>query len=1250
MAKRGQARWGRPEEHEAQELLQGRARTDVRRLVDLIRAVNPTGRDASGSEVERRYRLKSGLQSLLIREHGGDLEFEPDGDDPNLVLVRHRGLGVEACHAAIDSLDLDARSFVRLRLDTSEGNRPPAPPPTDASHAAWRPRRAGPGDSLAEGEQALAEYDFDAARACFEGALGDPRLGVRAARKLLSLLVDQLAADEDAVALEEALSASEAGDPEVRELLALAAARCSLPERALVLLKGLETPRAAEALAVLARQALGEGDLDEAARRLALAKERDAALPVLSELERALDKARAESRKPLEEAALRAWERGDRQLARLEAQQVLVRWPDSAAARQVLRKADDADRVDRVRRLLAEAVEAALTARFDDAAARLREAASLGEPGLEGRIAQADQAAQAARDEAAVRATGELFSGQDRPRAIEAFLALEPRLRDRLRERDRAAAWAEALCAAGAKTRPATQAALALDEAHRAAAAEGPQRALDLAAPYLRVLEQIDPGRSALESWRAQLSEAKRTAAEEALGACEAALAAGDLFEARRQFDRLDASALSPGRRPAVQDAQSRLSAALRRHDLAARAASHEAHGDLFDALDCLDELARLEPEGGWSGRASELRARMRREWRFRSESVDLRLPSTEFWLDPYVENPLECLSLDGLALLATNFGRWVFARFVDLRSGRVVRQAALRTPIPLGGADVVVEQAGAWLVGEGAALRVSCDFEPLRFKDLGGLLPSGELVERVVAVPGTGLLWVGSRERAAATEALSVVDARQWRTVRRLGEQLGVAHLPTEGEPRVVCTGFRDGATLFTARGTSASTIPPLERWRVHAVAEHPSGEGLVAVVSDPTEENRELKVVPAMSAGADRERPVELPGSELEESVRLATSRSARTSFVLFQGEEGRTLLALEASGHGLRERYVIPAPPDAQLVQDATGLKVALLVGGAEGLCAVELGASEPVLPPPRPALVRGVAPTDPAFWGCSPKSVRRAHELALTAQMTSMDDDTLAAHASRYRQAHADDPEALLAFVPALPARLGSLEEKRKTFEHAFRHHPKNAEVAVRWAEHLLSDGQVSQARAALEDLPSVPVELARHHAHLLGSARLRSGDRGAALAAWRQGLAFEGSCDLEACLSVAREDTGRMPREEWSASQPAQMQALGALREADYLLTQGNARDALREIDIPAVRVLHDLQAHARLAACHLALEPTSPGERFEKAMALAVFVSTMDSRSESRCIPPQDMPIAGAWPTERLEELAARCRAWLDAF
>ncbi|MCI0672625.1 MAG: hypothetical protein L0Y64_19440, partial [Myxococcaceae bacterium] len=141
----------------AEAVLRNPGRTTAHELVHLIHEVNPSGRELSPAAETRRYALKSRLQSLLIRRFRGELEVERVVGQDDVVGLRHRPTARDACHAAIDALDDEARAWVRLLLDlraSGAGESDVAAVPTAPSRSARR--AANPGSRKSDPDSLLA--------------------------------------------------------------------------------------------------------------------------------------------------------------------------------------------------------------------------------------------------------------------------------------------------------------------------------------------------------------------------------------------------------------------------------------------------------------------------------------------------------------------------------------------------------------------------------------------------------------------------------------------------------------------------------------------------------------------------------------------------------------------------------------------------------------------------------------------------------------------------------------------------------------------------------------------------------------------------------------------------------------------------------------------------------------------------------------------------------------------------------------
>lgn len=263
----------------------------------LIHVVNPTARELREPDRQRRYELKARLQSLLVRRFADEIRVVR-GDEPGVVSLFHRYANEDACHAVINELDTDARAWVTYQLDVG----------ADAEshpHASAAPRlRQSGGESagaahdgnvsalVAAGERALDDYDFDQAAKHFAQAVQLSHGAVGPTQALLELWVERLGSDREALDLEASLPKETLASEAVRGLLGIAAARLKEIKHADRLVRSLQSPRAAEIMALCVRAACEMGDVDLATRWLYRLRSFDALHPAIAECEREIQRAR----------------------------------------------------------------------------------------------------------------------------------------------------------------------------------------------------------------------------------------------------------------------------------------------------------------------------------------------------------------------------------------------------------------------------------------------------------------------------------------------------------------------------------------------------------------------------------------------------------------------------------------------------------------------------------------------------------------------------------------------------------------------------------------------------------------------------------------------------------------------------------------------------------------------------------------------------------------------------------------------
>jgi hypothetical protein len=96
------------------EILAGKISVTALELIRLIHRINPTREDTNKGDTRKRYSLKAQLQSLLIQKFKDNLVVMPDLDNPELVSLQLKHFDENACHALVQALDEEARSWVKM--------------------------------------------------------------------------------------------------------------------------------------------------------------------------------------------------------------------------------------------------------------------------------------------------------------------------------------------------------------------------------------------------------------------------------------------------------------------------------------------------------------------------------------------------------------------------------------------------------------------------------------------------------------------------------------------------------------------------------------------------------------------------------------------------------------------------------------------------------------------------------------------------------------------------------------------------------------------------------------------------------------------------------------------------------------------------------------------------------------------------------------------------------------------------------
>lgn len=1266
-------------EDEARAVVAGRLTLPAHDLLALIHAVNPTGRELAPRDAARRYALKSSLQSVLVRRFREDLVVHPDPAQPGTAILHHRYLGADACHAIVANLDEDVRSWVQRELDLGEDVRSEAPRPAGRSarnRAAGTPSvpEADPVALLRSGREALAEYDFDAARERFVEALRGSGGGPEAAVALLSLLVEHLAAYEDALEVRGRLSEEALARSEVRVLVALAAAHTGESALASRTVKGLSGPAAAEVQTVLASAACRSGDLEAAERHVAAAREADATHPQLAALRTELARLVERRMRPREDALRELLDSEGLEAAEPVARALLVDWPGCELARRIVREADQKRRTTEAGRLLGRAEELLAAGELVRARSLAEQARGLGAGAWEllGRLAEAERSSRAEREREAVAEVERLLDGADRAAGLVAYLGLRPELRAHVRTgRDTSEIAAlETLEASPGKLEAsqAVPAVLALGEATRALHAGDAEGALGLLRSHENVLDGLPSFRKLRESARAALESQRVEAARAKLEAARAAVDARRLDEAARILASVDGRGLPPTLQDEVTVVRARVDRDL---DVARRAARVEAlaASDPLEARRQALRLARLtdgEEQGRWTDRAAALQEAV--QTAFRVQVLGVEIDARTALADAAADLDSRSATIDPDAaevVLASAHGCWVFLRAIDIATQTARRLGMLRTPEPLG--DVIrVDLRGQrlWLVGsEGGVLELDPSWQVLGWRSLRALFPTERGLAEAYLAPGERYLWV----LVESTESvpLRVIDLERWRVHKELSDAFEVELLGSGAAARVACLDVFDRlSALYLPSGTPAGRLRLPEGAQLKALSDDPLGNGLLLLGFRLGPRSHEQLAVGATSGGGPLELVRYLPatgalaadcldikgetGPSEDLAAHLRSCRVSQMAFVGFDGEPGCSeVVAVDVRG-AFEERYRFRIRHADALVGGGDGQRLMLVAARGSGITLVELGHEDPK--PPEPLVLDRRLPGLEAPFFCEPRAeeIDRLELFRLPASQQRL-------LVQRYVAEHADDAVAILALAREVAMLRGFEEDLSRLLEQARAPELRiDALSALHLASIWVRQGRWAEVKAVLEN--ANPSQLARtaacHFHHLLGLALFHLGDLDGARAVWTDGLAYvdadqEGfGCRLDTYLALVAPRAA--PVEPAAESSPRLLDLLlDAFHAADAAFARGDAeRVQTLLFRMPLLGAHDELQVLGRLAEAELRLPaPSDNLGRYRKAYALARFVGAWEQgapRVDNLAIP------ALAWSRERLEEVSMRSRAWLE--
>ena len=1236
-------------------VLGGKADLDLPAMFDLVHQVNPTGDAVPENERRVRYALKHQLQSLIILRFPDELMVLSADADSSVVSLRHVSTAADACHAVVEDLDEDARSWVRFQIDTAAAATPTDATPVPSRRTKDAPHRARVGTAeswLGRGKAALADFDYELAKEAYQNAVVESAGSVGTTIVLFELLVDTLADFDAALILADQLPAATRTHPTVAALFAVAAASAGNVALARQLLRDLQCGRAAEAWVLVARAALAAQNFVALAGALAAARDCGPVTTAGLELEAMLQARRLAERAPLELELQRLLVAGD--VARVEtmARDLLQRWPDCALARKTLQditdrqaKAASASKTSGAQHLLTAGNPAAAVALLRTVPDQARTADH------ERLLAQAVVALKATNLR---RAIADIVADVRGGRSTQAYLAWcltdeDTRAGVAAEAPDPAWSWLRQLKAGGTRDRPAVAAAIVL----------GVLVAGDITDPE-QVLAQFQthPGLALLADARAMRDRALQQQ-QEALGRDIAQLrhrfasnlAAQDVASCRAALSVLERVL---GREDADYGAMAASLGRLeRRIGQLATVQSLSSQGDWLELHHALLGLAARFPEdpeaSQWGMDAASARAQAAAKWPVRDEI--LSEPATPILPVSVYGGERHKVVPDLGIVVPIVLGNTIFVECIDPENGTVHRRSLLRGPVSDAESIVAVHGGMLFVMGSGQVLH-ELSLAPLAMVRARKLQARpGEVVEGL-PLANKDYLWCTTSDRPSLAERLRIFDRATLRKLREFPDIGLLACTITALEPPGIFVAASDGGAKIL---TPAGRLHPSARVHDGMLAEYVDispidRRHVVALCRQEDSDEADFELWAQLGDGTGF--GYVLKGTNCTRTADLATATDIATVFVLAAlkdpSDSPAQLMAFQLDGGKWQSRYAVNAPHDARLVPSVDGAVVWLHATGPDQSMVVQLTTDPPVFDVKSEAT--GALPD------CSLGSVPARPEVALGhRELAQVWRNMLVPHAQELirdqwlaRNSATDRLEMLQLLV-----QHGGGAMADYLLGHCISAETTTPRFEAFAAERLVAHGDYAGAGRALGDCDDVnwPISLRCHRLHVLMLAALVQGDLERARALHREALEFvehlpdlKLSCDcrtsswLEVADAAERAASGppgktRIDRE------------LATIHAADAAMARGDHLAAINLLRPLAVKACGAApQIVARYAHAWLTVTKR-PDQWFDAALAAG---SLLGAAAERHVLSPYLVP-GQQWSRKRIDAVCEESERWLAA-
>lgn len=1289
------------QENDYYDVLKQKVPVAVHELIRMIHRINPTGENLSPTKSAERYRVKTQLQSLLIRRFPESLIVEqPEPENPRLVGFRLRHFDQDACHAMIDELDEDARAWTQKQIDESLTGHPfesVGPAKKSVQHDSTGPadhstrngiKKSEEGLSrdelMARGQNALAEYDYEACEKCYRRALEVSGDDPDPAILLLELYVDYLAAYEKAVDLSQTIPMSVKNNENVKVLSALAAARSGRIDSALEHIKRSSHPRSSEVYVILVRHFIQVGEAERASILLSkLASLEQAELKFeIEQLAKNIQSLRAKGLEPLEQEMHLAQQEGRTEDSLKLADRILSVSPENRAARRLRHDIDKQQRDENINQLLSLADEAKRINDFSREAELLNKAIAGGAnaQNLAKRLDYALNEARRHKEEMEIRSLINLLTQGDKRKAFLQYINLNAQQRRRINDtiHDPHWAWLEQVLSTQTATKPEklVEAVLVLGRSKEALQEEKePERIMAEMEPYGKVLQSVPEAHDLLHQAERLLQAVKSKEAKDFLVKAACFIEKEDPQKARACMNQIKVSLLQGDDKKLFDDIHQRLYYLEKFMRLRQKYRDSHDRGAHFAARDIAGELARhtgQDTSGYWFDRLEEQTSHINKEWALVLIDID-ELPSYYAssglqWLDETTHGCL--LSDERHLIIASSHERWVFLRIFCLDDQRFKKAIILRTPRQMLLHHIYPMGNTLWITGEeGDVLELG--LEPLNILSWYGFssfIGEEEVIEGAWIFPKSKSLWLYKRHKKSDLfEIYEVIDIDQQRVVRQV---------KSFGYPMAINTGghFRVGVQntntktvqLYSERGKAVESFAFESYQTIHEATIHPNRNDFVFLPFDDHgtmnpfqeidgEEEGDLVLTIEVRPGSQgKYQPLRIENSSGESPHSIFTSLDTGITFILynrnaFSEDSEHILSAFKESGQGFEQLYEVRVPEKVVFARDEFSRRVTAMNFQGNRVQAVVLNENPPVFDFGIHGPYKKAMPEFRSdFYLCHhPRGPIKAKALADMLQIKSWSEKDLNNAINIMKQPGSNTPDEIAAFIYALERSY--LFEKANDLKIWMRtQHSNHFSVLLDLAEEAGQEKKWPQVISLLEGIsrPDLDDGTARHLCHLLGIGYFIQGEIQRAQNIWREGITYEeGRCDLSPYIEYAR--LSLMPAEERLKQTSDMAEALNIFEPVNHHLANKRWCEAKETIEKNEASSKSDLQLLARLTWAYLN-QNLIPGEMpwLFKIIALGNYCQVYDNKFiyDSKVLP----PCIESWPESRLSDIARQAKQWLD--